>query len=158
LGRVAAGTEGLTDLQRTRAMARLEDILLRDPDPGVRSRAATVIGQTGATVELAFLWRRLQSREDSRVQEKTWAAMIEILVRANSLELLRQWDRTLADSGQGPRRLQLLTDVTDRWKKADANRPALVGLTELLVQAQLDQARWAAAFPLVRELLDRSSS
>ena len=155
LGRVASEPQGMTDAQRARMLTRLEDLLLRDPDAGVRSRAATVIGQTGAQVELPFLWRRLQAREDARVQEKTWAAIVEILARSNNPVLLRQWDRTLAEAGQGARRLEMLAEVHDRWKKTDATRPLVPGVTEILVQAQLDQGKWSAAYPMIRELLDR---
>jgi hypothetical protein len=104
------------------------------------------------------LWRRVLSREDSRVQEKAWASMIEIMVRAMSLDLLRHWDRMLAESNQGARRLQLLGEVYDRWKKADAARALVAPAAEALVQAQLDQGKWAAAFPLVRDLLARNGS
>jgi HEAT repeat protein len=154
LGRVAAESRDLPDPQRSRMLTRLEELLLRDPDSGVRSRAATVIGQTGAQVELPFLWRRLQSREDSRVQEKTWGAMLDILARSANFELVRQWDRALADAPQPARRLEMLAEVATRWKKDDLNRGLVAGATELLVQAQLDQGKWAAAIPLIRELLD----
>lgn len=157
LGRIAGDGRRLTDSQRSRLLTRLEDLLLRDPDPGVRSRAATVIGQTGAQVELPFLWRRLQAREDTRVQEKTWTAVIEIIARSGNLELVRHWDRALADADQGGRRLELLSEISDRWKKSEKMRPAVTGLTEMLIQASLDQGRWAVALPLVRDLLDRPS-
>jgi HEAT repeat protein len=155
LGRIAGEGRRLTDAQRSRILTRLEDLLLRDPDAGVRSRAASVIGQTGAQVELPFLWRRLQAREDSRVQEKTWAAMVEIIARSGNLELVRHWDRTLAEADQGARRLELLGEINERWKKLERTKPMTAGLTEMLVQAQLEQGKWAAALPLVRELLDR---
>lgn len=155
LGRLTVEVAALTDAQRSRMLTRLEEILLRDPDAGVRSRAATIIGQTGAQVELPFLWRRLQTREDSRVQEKAWAAMLEILSRSSSFELVRQWDRILADVNQRARRLEMLGEVNDRWKKNEGGQTLVPGVTELLVQAQLEQGKWPAAFPLIRELLDR---
>jgi HEAT repeat protein len=155
LGRLAADSLALTDVQRSRMLTRLEEILLRDPDAGVRSRAATIIGQSGAQVELPFLWRRLQTREDSRVQEKAWAAMLEILTRSNSFELVRQWDRILTDANQRTRRLEMLGEINDRWKKSEGMQTLAPSVTELLVQANLDQGKWVAAFPLIRELLDR---
>ena len=82
---------------------------------------------------------------------------MRVLTRSASLELLRQWDRTVADAGQGARRLEMLGEVGDRWKKTDETRKLVARATEMLVQAQLDQGKWAAAFPLIRELLDRSS-
>jgi len=155
LGRIAADPRRLTDPQRSRILTRLEDLLLRDPDVGVRSRAATVIGQTGAQVELPFLWRRLQAPQDGRVQEKTWAALMEIIARSGNLELVRQWDRTLADADQPARRLEMLGEICERWKKGEKTKPLGSELTEVLVQAMLEQGKWAQALPLVRELLDR---
>ncbi|MBL8793582.1 MAG: HEAT repeat domain-containing protein [Planctomycetia bacterium] len=155
LGKLVNEGKPLTDGQRSRMLTRLEELLLRDPDSGVRSRAATVIGQTGAQVELPFLWRRLQAREDGRVLEKTWGAMIEIMARSANLELVRQWDRALYNAQMGNRRLQLLSEVAERWKRNEGTRNLGVTVTELLVQAQLDQNKWAAAFPLLHDLLER---
>src|SRR5262249_23008730 len=131
LGRVAGDSQGLSDLQRSRLLTRLEELLLRDPDPGVRSRAATIIGQTGAQVELPFLWRRLQAREDSRVQEKPWSAILDILARSGNIELIRQWDRTLFAASHGARRLEMLNEISDRWKKDDPKRALVPGVTEM---------------------------
>src|SRR5439155_8780325 len=119
LAHAAGDGQVLTESRRARLQGRLEELVLRDTDPGVRSRAATLLGQFAPPPELAFLWRRVQSREDSRVQEKAFAAMIEILVRTANLELLREWDRKLVEAAQSPRRLQLLTELCTRWKKAE---------------------------------------
>jgi hypothetical protein len=81
--------------------------------------------------------------------------MLDILARAASLELLREWDRTLADGQQGPRRVHMLTEVCGRWKKLDTAKVLVVPATEILVRALLDEGRWALAFPAVRELLAR---
>ncbi len=155
LARAAGDGQPLSEPQRTRLVGRLEELVLRDSDPGVRSRASRVLGQCAPSSELSFLWRRVQSREDSRVQETAWGAMMEILVRAGNIDLLRQWDRTLSEANQGTRRLQLLLEVCERWKRAEATRPLVGGATEALVQAQLDQGKWDRAFPLVRDLLAR---
>jgi HEAT repeat protein len=158
LGHVADDRALLSELQQAQLITRLEELLLRDADAGVRSRAATVLGQFAPPAELSFLWRRVLSREDNRVQEKAWAAMIEITVRSASLDLLRHWDRTLAESNQGTRRLQMLGEVYDRWKKSDTARNLATPAAEALVQAQLDQGKWAAAFPLVHDLLTRNGT
>ncbi len=155
LGRAAAEGQPMSELQRAQLIARLEELLLRDADAGVRSRAATVLGQVGPPAEMSFLWRRVQSREDSRVQEKSWAAMLDILTRSASLDLLRQWDHTLNEGNQGTRRLQMLADVCDRWKKRESTGNLFVPATEALVQAQLELGKCQAAFPLIRELLSR---
>jgi len=158
LGRAAGDGQPLTEPQKARLVGRLEELMLRDADPGVRSRAATVLGQCAAPSELSFLWRRVLSREDSRVQEKAWAAMVEIVARSANLDLLRQWDRTLSESNQGARRLQMLAEVCERWRRAETTRALAGPATETLVQAQLDQGKWAGAFPLVRELLARPAN
>jgi HEAT repeat protein len=158
LGHVATDGQPLSELQRAQLIARLEELVLRDADAGVRSRAAMMLGQIGPPAELAFLWRRVLSREDSRVHDKAWAAMLDILTHSASIELLRQWDRTLEESNQGARRLQMLTDISERWRKADITKLLLVPATEFLVEAQLDQGKWALALPLIRELLTRPGS
>ncbi|MCS6852863.1 MAG: HEAT repeat domain-containing protein [Gemmataceae bacterium] len=155
LGRAAGDGQALSDPQRARLFARLEDLLLRDADAGVRSRAATVLGQCGTPPEAAFLFRRIQSREDPRVQEKGWEALIQIVVRSQNVELVRDWDRTLAQARLGPRRLQLLSEVHAQWRKNNATLSHLTTVTEALVQAQLDEGKWAPALPLIRELLNR---
>lgn len=158
LGRAAAEGQPLSELQRAQLISRLEELLLRDADAGVRSRAATVLGQFGPPAEMSFLWRRVLSREDSRVQEKSWAAMLEILMRSASLDLLRQWDHTLNEMNQGTRRLQMLGEVCERWKKLDATHGLVGAATEALIQAQLELGKWQMAFPLVRDLLAQPGS
>ena len=63
-----------------------------------------------------------------------------------------RWDRTLQQANQPARRLQLLTEVQARWQKRDDLKNAQAPVKELLAQAHLDQGKWSAAFPLVREL------
>ena len=155
LSRAAGDGQSLTEAQRTDLVGHLEDLVLRDSDPGVRSRSARVLGQCAPSSELSFLWRRVVSREDNRVQETAWAAVIEILARSGNLDLLHQWDRTLSEANQGARRVQMLMEVCERWKRADTTRSLVGHATEALVQAQLDQGKWSGAFPLVRELLAR---
>lgn len=158
ISRAVADDQVLTETQRSRLIARLEELVLRDADPGVRSRAATVLGQCCSSAELPFLYRRVTSREDSRVQEKAFAAFQEIIVRSGNLDVLREWDRTLAEARQGSRRLQLLTEVSHRWKQAERTRLAVAPVMEILVQAQLDEGKWAAAFPIIRDLLGRPAT
>jgi HEAT repeat protein len=146
---------GLTGPQRQRLLARLEALLERDADPGVRSRAATVLGGCGAAANLPALWKGVLAAEDARVQEKAWAAFVEVIARAGSLPLLQEWDRTLTGARQGPRRLQLLAEVAGRWQKRPDLKEAAARAQEALVQAQLDLGKWSAAGLVVRELLAR---
>jgi HEAT repeat protein len=158
LGHIAADPQGLKESERGQMLIRLEEMALRDTDAGVRSRAATVLGQCGGAAELAFLWRRVISREDSRVQEKSWAAMLDIFVRIGNPDLVTQWANTLAEANQPARRVQLLVEVSDRWKKTEALRTQALTVTDLLARAHLEQGKWAPAFPLIRELLDHAGT
>ena len=158
LGNAVGDGRALTPPQRNRLLERLEGLLLRDTDPGVRSRAATVLGQCGPPALLATLWRRVLAAEDGRVQEKAWAAIIEIITRSASLELLQEWDRILTETRQGQRRLQLLSEVHQRWQKREETQALARPAMERLVQAQLEHGKWSAAFPLVRELLAQPAS
>jgi hypothetical protein len=136
----------------------LEALLQRDADPGVRSRAATVLGSCGTAANLSALWQGVLAAEDGRVQEKAWAAFVEVIARAGSLPLLQEWDRTLTGARQGPRRRQLLAEVSARWQKRPELKDATARAQEALVQAQLDLGKWSAAGPLVRELLARAGT
>jgi HEAT repeat protein len=153
-----AASEGLSDEQRTSALNRLEEAMLRDADPGVRSRCATVMGQFAPPSQLGFLWRRIQSHEDGRVQEKSWSAMLDILTRAASLDLLKQWDRILNEANQGGRRVEMHTEIISRWRKLEDGKDLITPANELLAAAQLDHGKWSTALPLARDLLDRPGS
>ncbi len=155
LGHALAEGRSLTDAQRTAVAQRLQQLMLKDTDPGVRSRAATVLGQCSGRPVLAFLWQRVQATEDGRVQEKAWLSLVQILSRSDDLELLAEWDRRLAEARQHARRLQLLMEVYKSARQGGAFKGSLDAVSEMLVQAQLAQGKWSAAFPLARDLLNR---
>jgi HEAT repeat protein len=152
--------KGATEEQRKRLLERLEELLRRDPDAGVRSRAATVLGECAAPALLETLWRAVQSSTEGRVQEKAWDAFVEIIARSGNLALVQRWDRTIAASARtesgakhAARRLHLLAQVAARWQQNPETRSAAGAVREALVAAQLDQGKWSAAAPLVRDLL-----
>jgi hypothetical protein len=93
---------------------------------------------------------------EGRVQEKAWDAFVEILVRSADARQLEKWGKTLADAKQLSRRVQLLARVYARWDQRADLKPLATRALEALVQAQLDQRKWAAAAPLVQNLLSRS--
>jgi hypothetical protein len=158
LGRAAADSGRVSGASRRALLTRLESVLLRDADPGVRGRAATVLGECGTSAQMGSLWKCVTAGEDGRVQEKAWSAFVEVLARSGNLALLQEWDHTLGAAKQGARRLQLLGELANRWQKGP-DRKAVAGPTqELLVQGQLEQGKWAAAFPQVRELIARAGS
>jgi HEAT repeat protein len=151
--RAARDGHDLPEELHQRLLQRLEALLRRDADAGVRSRAATVLGEVAPPALLKPLWDCVQLGEDGRVQEKAWAAFLEILARSASLPLLQEWDRTLAASRQAPRRLQMLAAVAGRWQNKPQSKDVAEPAQEMLVAAYLEQGKWAAAAPLVRELL-----
>jgi HEAT repeat protein len=155
LARAADDREALTDSQRQRLLDRLEGVLLRDADPGVRSRAATALGECAPPALLGSLWKCVLAGEDVRVQEKAWSAFVDVLDRAASPELLHEWEKNLLAAKRPGRRIQLLAAIVPRWQKHPETKAAALQAQETLVQAQLDQGKWAAAFPQVRELLAR---
>jgi HEAT repeat protein len=149
---------GLTPEQRKKLLTRLEQVLRRDADPGVRGRAATVLGECSDSSFLATLWGHVQTESEGRVQEKAWDAFVEIVVRSGSPSLLATWDRKLADANQSTRRVQLLARAFARWDQVSASRPAANKALEGLVQAQIDLGKWSAAAPLAQNLLTRGES
>jgi HEAT repeat protein len=158
LARAAGDGTALPEAARRALLTRLESLLVRDPDPGVRGRAATVLGECGSAAFLPSLWRCVTAGEDGRVQEKAWAALVEILARAGNVALVQEWDHTLSAAKQGPRRLQLLGELVNRWQRSPDHKAIAAAAQELLIQGQLDQGKWPAAFPQVRELLAHSGS
>jgi hypothetical protein len=155
LGRAAGDGRSLNAEQRERLVSRLVGLLQHDPDLGVRGRAATVLGECASSAVLGTLWECVRTSEEGRVQEKAWSAFVEVVARSGNPALLSEWDRRLADSGQGSRRLQLLGEVAEQWQKRTETKAAAGRVQEALVQAQLDLGKWSLAFPLVRELLVR---
>jgi HEAT repeat protein len=151
----ASGKKPLSEAQRQKTLNRLREVLLKDTDPGVRSRAATVLGECGQASVLPALWGRVAANEDNRVQAKAWTAMVEILARLASAELLREWDARLARESQPARRLRLLLEVHDRWQKRPEARALFVPAAELLAQAHIEQGKWMTAEPLLCEMLSR---
>ena len=152
-----AAREGgdLSDEQHKQVLDRLERLLQHDPDAGVRSRTATALSECGSSAQLAPLWRCVTSSEDGRVQEKAWQAFLEITARSAECAVALEWDHKMTAEKQGQRRLQFLMEMESRWQRRTETKAAAIAVRELLVQAQLDQGKWSAAFPQVRDLLSR---
>jgi len=121
----------------------------------VRSRAATVLGECGDPSVLSSLWQRVTAVEDSRVQEKAWAAFIDVLTRSGNFDLLKEWDGVLARAKQGARRVLLLSEAYERWQKRPGSEALAAPVAELLARAQVEQGNWTAAVPLLQSLLAR---
>ncbi len=155
LAHAAQMGQGLTSEQRKRLLARLERLLRRDTDPGVRGRAATVLGECAGPSFLPTLWGHVQACSEGRVQEKAWDAFVEVVVRTGSPAVLELWDHKLAEARQSARRVQLLARVFARWDQVTTSRAAATKALEALVQAQVEMGKWSAAAPLAQNLLAR---
>ena len=159
LGNMAVSTTSvLTAVDLTRVLARLEVTLLKDPEPTVRARAATALGECGSAPLLPVMWRACQAGEDVRVQEKAWLAMIDILARGRQVALVTEWDRNLMEAKQSARRIQLLIEVLARWQRRPEARADQVHLQDLLVPVALEQGKWTMALPVLRDVLARQAT
>lgn len=145
--------DGLPEVEQARLLKRLEQILTQDGDPGVRSKAAVALGKVGGTSVLTLLWQRVYGNEDSRVQDHAWRALVDILYRQQSWTMLNQWERYLADQGQGGKRLQLLQEIRDRWARVEETRQYAEVLTMALIDAGLAQKQWSLVMPICLELI-----
>jgi HEAT repeat protein len=157
LASAAGEGKALSEVQRQQLFNRLEMCLTRDGDPGVRSRAATVIADCAGTAALPVLWKRVLASEDSRVQDKAWTALVDVLARSANPALFQQWDTTLTEAKQTARRFQLLTELHARWQKKEETRGLADSALENLVVAFLEQGKWSSALPHLRDLLSRSA-
>jgi HEAT repeat protein len=153
---VAAGGPNVTTDVKQRVLDRLEVILKRDADAGVRSRAATALGECGGAEVLPTLWHHVQIGADARVQQKAWDAMVEIVLRSGSLTLLETWDKKLTEEKQGNRRVQLWARAYTSWEQTASRREQATRALEGLAMAQIDQGKWLAAAPLLQTLLSRA--
>lgn len=140
---------------RQRLLARLEAVLSKDEDAGVRGRAATVLGECGGVDQLRPLWECVLTGTEGRVQEKAWDAMVEVLTRSASLKLLDDWDGTLTKAKQGPRRVQLWAKVFAKWDQRPEQRELATAALEGLVRAYTDEGKWQAAGAKSQALLTR---
>jgi HEAT repeat protein len=155
LGKVAQ-SGSLKEAEVAGVVKRLTEVLMRDSDPGVRSRAATVIGDVGTPGDLVLLWERVNATEDNRVQLKAWSAFLEILSRAQSWTLVTHWDQQFA-AKEPTRRIEMLTELRARWLKNEAVKQHLDPLTGLLIEAQLQQRKWQSTLPLALELVRKEA-
>ncbi len=89
------------------------------------------------------------------MQEKAWSAFVDILDRSANLELLRDWEKNLLAAKRPMRRVQLLAEIVPRWQKRAETKSMALQVQETLVKAQLEQGKWSAALPQLREMLAR---
>lgn len=157
LSKAAGAEQALPAELRDRLKSRLEGLLKKDVDAGVRSRAATVLGECGGVEALATLWEQVESGGDERVQQKAWDAVVEVVTRSGSEALVENWDKRLRDAKQGARRVQMWAKVHSSWEKNAGRRESAARALEGLAEAQIEEGKWAQAVPLVQTLLTRAT-
>ena len=155
LARAAGNGQTLPAATRQKVIAKLEGLLRSDTDPGVRGRAATVLGECGDHETLPGLWQHVLTGE-GRVQEKAWDAFAEILVRTGSVPLVDRWDRAMITAKQSSRRLQMWGRVYTRWEQTPAYKEQAGKALEGLIVVQLELGKWASAGPLIQGMLARA--
>jgi HEAT repeat protein len=79
VSRAVNQAKAIKEDDKLRLQSRMEIILLKDPDAGVRARSATLLGEFGTVSHLATLWKAAVAEGDPRIQEKSWLAFLEIL-------------------------------------------------------------------------------
>lgn len=150
--------EVLDDSERQDLLRRLERVLVLDTDPGVRSRAATVLGDLGDAGQLPLLWQRTRATEDNRVQIKAWQALTDILARLRNVPLLMQWEQLLIDEKETARRIELFGELRDRWSKQEETQLLADVAAGCLIRAWLADRKWAPALPVIHDLVRRARS
>jgi HEAT repeat protein len=157
IGKALSNSPSLSNEKRKGYLDRLEVLLQRDGDAGVRSRVATVLGECGTHESLNGLWQQMQVEGEGQVQEKAWDAFVEIATRTVSVPLLERWDKTMATAKMPTRRVQLWARVYSRWEQSGMLREQATQALEGLVQAEIAAGKWATARPLIQSLLARSN-
>lgn len=142
----------IKDEDRVRLQNRMESILLKDPDAGVRARSATLLGDFGTVNHLTTLWKAAITEGDPRIQEKSWQAFLEILSKSKNLKLINEWN--LIVRKEAPlRRINFLVDLLTKMQPATMNpKNELAPLRELLVQCGIENQKWLPAWSALREL------
>lgn len=157
LGKVGQ-RDALDDGERQELLRRLERVLVLDTDPGVRSRAATVLGDLGDAGQLQLLWQRTRATEDNRVQLKAWQALTDILARLRNAPLLLQWEQILIEQNDTARRIELFGELRERWVKQEETQPLADVAAGCLIRAWLADRKWAPALPVIHDLTRRARS
>ena len=137
---------------RLRLQSRMEMILLKDPDAGVRARSATLLGDFGTPMHLLNLWKAAITEGDPRIQEKSWQAFLEILSRSKDMKLIHEWN--LVVRREAPlRRVNFLVELLAKMQPSGMNpKIELAPVRELLVQCGIENQKWLPAWSALREL------
>ncbi|MCY2970335.1 MAG: HEAT repeat domain-containing protein [Planctomycetota bacterium] len=152
VSRAVNQAKAIKEDDKLRLQSRMEIILLKDPDAGVRARSATLLGEFGTVSHLATLWKAAVSEGDPRIQEKSWQAFLEILSKSKNLKLINEWN-VIVRKDAPLRRVNFLVELLGKMQPATMNpKIELAPVRELLVQCGIENQKWLPAWSALREL------
>ena len=152
VSRAVNQAKAIKEDDRLRLQSRMEIILLKDPDAGVRARSATLLGEFGTVSHLATLWKAAVTEGDPRIQEKSWQAFLEILSKSKNLKLINEWN-VIVRKDAPLRRVNFLVELLGKMQPATMNpKIELAPVRELLVQCGIENQKWLPAWSALREL------
>ena len=152
VSRAVNQAKAIKEDDRLRLQSRMEIILLKDPDAGVRARSATLLGEFGTVSHLATLWKAAVVEGDPRIQEKSWQAFLEILSKSKNLKLINEWN-VIVRKDAPLRRVNFLVELLGKMQAATMNpKIELAPVRELLVQCGIENQKWLPAWSALREL------
>jgi len=152
ISRAVNQSKVIKENERIRLQIRMEVILLGDPDAGVRARSATLLGDLGTVNHLPTLWKAAIAKGDPRIQEKSWQAFLEILVKCNDLKVINEWNNN-CHKEVPQRRVNFLVELIAKMQPNAMNsKIELAFLRELLVNCGIENLKWLPAWSALREL------
>ncbi len=152
VSRAVNQAKAIKEDDKLRLQSRMEIILLKDPDAGVRARSATLLGEFGTVSHLATLWKAAVVEGDPRIQEKSWQAFLEILSKSKNLKLINEWN-VIVRKDAPLRRVNFLVELLGKMQPATMNpKIELAPVRELLVQCGIENQKWLPAWSALREL------
>ncbi|MEY4946896.1 MAG: hypothetical protein RIR22_1597 [Planctomycetota bacterium] len=152
VSRAVNQAKAIKEDDKLRLQSRMEIILLKDPDAGVRARSATLLGEFGTVSHLATLWKAAVAEGDPRIQEKSWLAFLEILSKSKDLKLINEWN-VIVRKEAPLRRVNFLVELLGKMQPATMNpKIELAPVRELLVQCGIENQKWLPAWSALREL------
>ncbi|NBS92031.1 hypothetical protein EBS67_18855, partial [bacterium] len=117
VSRAVNQAKAIKEDDKLRLQSRMEIILLKDPDAGVRARSATLLGEFGTVSHLATLWKAAVAEGDPRIQEKSWLAFLEILSKSKDLKLINEWN-VIVRKEAPLRRVNFLVELLGKMQPA----------------------------------------
>ncbi|NIA07398.1 MAG: hypothetical protein GWP14_07165 [Actinobacteria bacterium] len=144
----ARAVEGLrtlpADNRRKETLAAVQ-LLLADPDRGVRLEVLRTIEALGAPDQLPILEVRLDPKVelDPNVRQEVWRIVMQLLAKAD-LKTLTAWQQKISDDDP-EHQTQVLSHLERRLSESDSTSPDLIAVREKLGDCLSRLGRWQPA-------------